>query len=51
MRALDAISLQNKIKEYVTESRKNINSKIKMVNSFLQQMKDENEQVISNRKL
>ena len=50
MRSIDNVMLRNKLNEYIIESRKNINSKIEIINNFLQQMKEENEQTIYNSK-
>lgn len=50
MRSFDTEILRSKLNEYIIESRKSINSKIDVIYTFLQQMKDENEQAINNRK-
>lgn len=47
MRTFDAVILKSKLQEFLIESKKNIESKIKKVNNILYLMKEENEQIIS----
>ncbi len=47
MRAFDAVILKSKLQEFLIESKKNIDSKIKKINNVLYLMKEENEQLIS----
>ena len=46
-RTFDGVILKAKLEEFITESKKNIDSKIQKINSFLLFMKEENEQIIS----
>ncbi len=50
MRCFDGVILKAKLQEFITESKRNIDSKIKKINSFLLLMKEENEQIISKSK-
>ena len=50
MRAFDSVILKSKLEEFILESNKNIESKIKRVNNILYLMKEENEHIISNSK-
>mgnify|MGYP003571641963 FL=1 len=50
MRAFDSVILKSKLQEFISESKKNIESKIKKVNSILYLMKEENEIIISKSK-
>lgn len=50
MRAFDSVILKSKLEEFILESKKNIESKIKRVNNILYLMKEENEHIISNSK-
>lgn len=47
MRTFDAVILKSKLQEFLIESKRNIESKIKKVNNILYLMKEENEQIIS----
>ena len=47
MRSFDTVILKSKLQEFISESKKNIDSKIQKINSFLLLMKEENEQIIS----
>ena len=46
-RTFDGIILKAKLEEFILNSRKNIDSKIKKINSYLLYMKEENDQIIS----
>ena len=50
MRSFDTVILKSKLQEFISESKKNIDSKIQKINSFLLLMKEENEQIISKSK-
>ena len=50
MRAFDSVILKSKLQEFISESKKNIDSKIKKVNNILYLMKEENEIIISKSK-
>ena len=50
MRAFDSVILKSKLQEFISESKKNIESKIKKVNNILYLMKEENEIIISKSK-
>lgn len=50
MRAFDSVILKSKLQKFISESKKNIESKIKKVNSILYLMKEENEIIISKSK-
>jgi hypothetical protein len=50
MRCFDGVILKAKLQEYITESKRNIESKIQKINSFLFLMKEENENIISKSK-
>lgn len=47
MRSFDPVILKAKLQEFIIESKKNIDSKIQKINSFLYLMKEENEFIIS----
>ena len=47
MRSFDSVILKAKLQEFIIESKKNIDSKIQHINSFLYLMKEENEFIIS----
>ena len=47
MRSLDSVILKAKLQEFIIESKKNIDSKIQKINSFLFLMKEENEFIVS----
>ena len=51
MRTFDTVILKSKLQEFITESKKNIDSKIQKINSFLLLMKEENEIIISKGNL
>lgn len=46
-RIFDGVILKAKLEEFIYESKKNIDSKIQKINSFLLLMKQENEEIIS----
>ncbi len=46
-RTFDGIILKAKLEEFILNSKKNIDSKIQKINSYLLYMKEENEQIIS----
>ena len=46
MRVFDGVILKSKLQDFIMESRKNIESKIKQINNYLYLMKEENEQMI-----
>ena len=50
MRAFDTVILKAKLQEFILESKKNIDSKIQKINSFLLYMKEENDKIISKSK-
>lgn len=50
MRTFDAVILKSKIQEFLIQSKKNIESKMKKINNVLYLMKEENEQIISKCK-
>ena len=50
MRAFDSVILKSILQEFISESKKNIESKIKKVNNILYLMKEENEIIISKSK-
>ena len=47
MRSFDSVILKAKLQEFIIESKKNIDSKIQKINSYLFLMKEENEFIIS----
>jgi hypothetical protein len=47
MRSFDSVILKAKLQEFIIDSKKNIDSKIQKINSFLLLMKEENEYIIS----
>ena len=49
-RTFDGVILKAKLEEFIVESRKNIDSKIKKINSYLFYMKEENDKIISKSK-
>ena len=51
MRAFDTVILKAKLQEFIIESKKNIDSKIQKINSYLHLMKEQNENIISKGKL
>lgn len=51
MRTFDTVILKSKLQEFISESKKNIDSKIQKINSFLLLMKEENEIIISKGNL
>ena len=51
MRAIDTVILKAKLQEFIIESKKNIDSKIQKINSYLLLMKEQNENIISKGKL
>ena len=50
MRTFDAVILKAKLEEFITESKKNIDSKIQKINSYLLLMKEQNENIITKSK-
>jgi hypothetical protein len=50
-RTFDWVILKAKLEEFIIESKKNIDSKIQKINSYLLYMKEENDQIISKSKL
>ena len=50
MRTFDGLILKTKLQEFIYESKKNIDSKIQKIYSFLLLMKEENDQIISKSK-
>lgn len=50
-RKFDGVILKAKLEEFIIESKKNIDSKIQKINSYLLYMKEENEQIISKSNL
>lgn len=46
-RTFDGVILKAKLEEYILNSKKNIDSKIQKINSYLLYMKEENDQIIS----
>jgi hypothetical protein len=50
-RTFDGVILKAKLEEFIIESKKNIDSKIQKINSYLLYMKEENDQIISKSKL
>ena len=51
MRTFDAVILKSKLQEFLTESKRNIETKMKKINSVLYLMKEENDQIITKGKL
>ena len=49
-RTFDGVILKAKLQEFIMESKKNIDSKIQKINSFLLYMKEENDKIISKSK-
>ena len=50
MRSFDTVILKAKLQEFITESKKNIDTKIQKINSYLLSMKEENENFILKSK-
>ena len=50
MRTFYAVILKAKLEEFITESKKNIDSKIQKINSYLLLMKEQNENIITKSK-
>jgi len=50
MRTFDAVILKSKLQEFLTESKRNIETKMKKINSVLYLMKEENDQIITKGK-
>ena len=50
-RTFDGIILKAKLEEFIAESKKNIDSKIKKITSYLLFMKQENEEILSKSKI
>ena len=50
MRVFDGVILRAKLQDFIIESRKNIDSKIRQINNYLYLMKEENEQMICKGK-
>ena len=51
MRTFDAVILKSKLQEFLTESKRNIETKMKKINSVLYLMKEENDQIITKGNL
>ena len=51
MRAFDAVILKSKLQEFLIESKRNIETKMKKINSVLYLMKEENDQIITKGNL
>ena len=51
MRTFDAVILKSKLQEFLIESKRNIETKMKKINSVLYLMKEENEQIITKGNL
>lgn len=51
MRTFDAVILKSKLQEFLIESKRNIETKMKKINSVLYLMKEENDQIITKGKL
>lgn len=47
MRAFDSVILKSKMEEFIEQSRKNIDNKIKKIINFMLLMKDENDNIIA----
>ena len=47
MRAFDSVILKSKMEEFIEQSRKNIDNKIKKILNFMLLMKDENDNIIA----
>ena len=50
MRTFDAVILKSKLQDFLIESKRNIETKMKKINSVLYLMKEENDQVITKGK-
>lgn len=50
-RTFDGVILKAKLEEFIIESKKNIDSKMQKINSYLLYMKEENDQIISKSNL
>ena len=50
MRTFDAVILKSKLQEFLIESKRNIETKMKKINSVLYLMKEENDQIITKGK-
>ena len=50
MRSFDAVILKSKMEEFLIESKRNIETKMKKINNVLYLMKEENDQIISKGK-
>ena len=50
-RTFDGIILKAKLEEFLIESKRNIDSKIEKIYSFLQTMKEENNKIITKSNL
>ena len=50
-RTFDGVILKAKLEQFIIESKKNIDSKIQKINSYLLYMKEENDQIISKSNL
>jgi hypothetical protein len=51
MRTFDAVILKSKLQEFLIESKRNIETKMKKINSVLYLMKEENDQIITKGNL
>ena len=47
MRAFDSVILKSKMEEFIEQSRKNIDNKIKKILNFMLLMKEENDNIIA----
>ena len=50
MRTFDAVILKSKLQDFLIESKRNIETKMKKINSVLYLMKEENDQIITKGK-
>ena len=50
MRTFDAVILKSKLQEFLIESKRNIETKMKKINSVLYLMREENDQIITKGK-
>ena len=51
MRTFDAVILKSKLQDFLIESKRNIETKMKKINSVLYLMKEENDQIITKGNL
>jgi len=50
MRTFDAVILKSKLQDFLIESKRNVETKMKKINSVLYLMKEENDQIITKGK-